>query len=236
MKTPRSFVAALSAMDLPSTFNPYRERCPVHDRADGPRVRRRNLSRWLQAAQRANVDTIWIARDLGYRGGRRTGVPLTDEAHLARAASLMGGIPLKRATLGPAVVERTATTVWRMLASIDQPVMLWNVFPFHPHVIDDPFSNRCHTRAEREVTWPLLLALIEMIEPRRLVAIGRDAASALSDVGVPVYAVRHPSYGGQAEFIDGVRKIYGNAPVQSPGRTLDLPFDIAQPAMEPAAV
>jgi len=148
----------------------------------------------------------------------------------------MGGIPLKRATLGPAVVERTATTVWRMLASIDQPVMLWNVFPFHPHVIDDPFSNRCHTRAEREVTWPLLLALIEMIEPRRLVAIGRDAASALSDVGVPVYAVRHPSYGGQAEFIDGVRKIYGNAPVQSPGRTLDLPFDIAQPAMEPAAV
>jgi len=27
-------------------------------------------------------NTIWMGRDLGYRGGRRTGLALTDEAHL----------------------------------------------------------------------------------------------------------------------------------------------------------
>ena len=31
----------------------------------------------------------------------------------------------------------------------EKPVMLWNVFPFHPHEADDPMSNRCHTRSER---------------------------------------------------------------------------------------
>ena len=54
------------------------------------------------------METIWIARDLGYRGGRRTGVPLTDEVHLTHAAALMGGIALERATEGPAIAERTA--------------------------------------------------------------------------------------------------------------------------------
>jgi hypothetical protein len=33
------------------------------------------------------------------------------------------------------------------------------------------------------------------------IAIGRDAGLALSGLEVPVMTVRHPSYGGQAEFI-----------------------------------
>ena len=37
---------------------------------------------------------------------------------------------------------------------------------------DDPMSNRCHTRAERDETWPLLEALIAMIQPSKIVAIG----------------------------------------------------------------
>ena len=70
-------------------------------------------------------------------------------------------------------------------------------------------SNRCHTRTERELTWPFLEALVGMLKPRRLVAIGGDAAKALAEVKIPVSTVRHPSYGGQAEFIAGIEKIYG---------------------------
>lgn len=156
-----------------------------------------------------HVDTIWIARDLGYRGGRRTGVPLTDEVHLNHAAALMGGIELDRATRGPAVAERTAAVVWSVLSRIGEPAVLWNIFPLHPHEPADPFSNRCHTRSEREATWPLLTALIDMIQPRRIVAIGRDAGMALNGLDITVEVVRHPSYGGQAEFIAGVHRIYG---------------------------
>ena len=80
--TPKTFVSALAAADLPSVFNPWRDRCELHDRRDAAARRRSNLERVLSAALDVQVETIWVARDLGYRGGRRTGVPLTttDEA------------------------------------------------------------------------------------------------------------------------------------------------------------
>ena len=138
----------------------------------------------LNAAIETRAETIWIARDLGYRGGRRTGIPLTDEVHLDEAGRLLGDISYTKATTGAAVAERTAAIVWRMLTRVNQPVMLWNVFPFHPHDANDPMSNRCHSRLERETTWPLLEALIEMLQPRQIVAIGRDAHMALEPLPV----------------------------------------------------
>jgi hypothetical protein len=225
VKTPKAFAAALAETYLPSVFNPYRETCSLHDRPDAADVRRRNLERCLGAALDARVDTIWIARDLGYRGGRRTGLPLTDEVHLGLAGALMGGIKLERATRGPVVAERTAAIVWRVLSHVRQPVFLWNIFPLHPHEAGDPFSNRCHTRAERDTTWPLLTSLVEMIRPKQIVAIGRDAGLALSAINVPVCVVRHPSYGGQAEFIAGVYALYG-----LPGDK-----DLAEPGLLPFA-
>lgn len=209
MNNPKSFVAALAQPRLPSVFNPYADWCPIHDRPDAAGVRKRNLVRFLDAALAARVDTLWIARDLGYRGGRRTGVPLTDEIHLDQAGVLLGGISLDRATRGPVVAERTAAIVWRVLGRIGEPTVLWNIFPFHPHEPDDPFSNRSHTRAERDATWPFLTALLSMFQPRRIVAIGRDARMALAGIDIPVQLVRHPSYGGQSEFISGVHQIYG---------------------------
>ena len=224
MKTPKLFIAALADTCLPSVFNPYRDCCLVHDQPDAARVRKRNLMRFLEAALAVRVDTIWIARDLGYRGGRRTGVPLTDEIHLGQAGALLGGVALDRATRGPVVAERTAAIVWRVLNRIGEPAVLWNIFPLHPHESGDPFSNRCHTRAEREATWPLLTALIAMIRPRRIVAIGRDAGLALSGIGIPVHTVRHPSYGGQAEFIAGVYGIYGTVDDGGHLETAELPL------------
>lgn len=207
--TPRCFVTALSETQLPSVFNPWRDICAVHDRQDAAARRRDNLERLLCAALDSRVETIWIARDLGYRGGRRTGVPLTDEVHLGNAATLMGGIELSRATEGPVVAERTAAITWRVLGRIGRPVMLWNVFPFHPHEPGSPLSNRCHTRVERQATWPLLQALVAMLRPRQIIAIGRDAELALSELGVPTKGVRHPSYGGQREFMEGMYSLYG---------------------------
>ena len=225
--TPKTFVSALAAADLPSVFNPWRDRCELHDRRDAAARRRSNLERVLSAALDVQVETIWVARDLGYRGGRRTGVPLTDEIHLTQASALMGGIALERATDGPAVAERTAAIVWQVLNRIGKPVMLWNVFPFHPHEAGDPMSNRCHTRAEREATWPLLQSLMAMIQPKRIVAIGRDAHMALEGLDIPITAIRHPSYGGQREFIDGMFDIYciSEEPIASPELPLSANYE-----------
>lgn len=207
--TPRKFVDQLAEYNEPSVFNPWRDQCDVYDRKDAAKRRRRNLTKLLEATMDARAETIWIARDLGYRGGRRTGIPLTDEVHLDQAGTLMGGISFDRATQGPVVAERTAAIIWRVLGQIDQPVMLWNVFPFHPHAADDAMSNRCHSRAERQATWPLLESLMKMVHPRQIVAIGRDAQLALKELDIPICPVRHPSYGGQSEFIAGMHSIYG---------------------------
>lgn len=223
--TPSQFVSALEAMSLPSVFNPWRDHCPVHDVADAAARRRQNLETYLEAAVGAHVRTMWIARDLGYRGGRRTGVPLTDEVHLAAATALLGGADLNRATEGPPMAERTAAVIWRVLGRIGAPVVLWNVFPFHPHDDHDPMSNRCHTRLERTETWPLMEALIEMVQPTRIVAIGRDASLALSELGIETSAVRHPSYGGQAEFMSGMYDLYGVAPDEPASRQLSFMND-----------
>jgi uracil-DNA glycosylase len=225
--TPSQFVSALEAISLPSVFNPWRDHCPIHDLADAAQRRRDNLQQFLKAAVAADARSMWIARDLGYRGGRRTGVPLTDEIHLHSAEVLLGGIALTRATEGAPVAERTAAVVWRALTRIGEPVILWNVFPFHPHADGDPMSNRCHTRRERADTWPLLEALVEMVQPSRIIAIGRDASVALSELGLETSAVRHPSYGGQAEFISGMYELYGVVP--------DQPVEQRLPLAEPDA-
>lgn len=202
------FVNRVAELSFDSTFNPYAEACAEHDGADAPAIRRRNLSLVLDAAISHGVDSLWIARDLGYRG-RRTGLALTDEVHLGAHASLFGTPPLTRATRGPAVAERTATIIWQVLKHLDQPIFLWNVFPLHPHERGDPMSNRCHTRSERQACRPLLMRLLDMLQPKTIVAIGRDAQIALADLGVDANKVRHPSYGGQAEFIAGTCDLYG---------------------------
>lgn len=207
-----AFVRELSAYRRDAVFNPYADICVDHDRADAPAVRRRNLRLMLEAALTAQVDAIWIARDLGYRGGRRTGLALTDEAHLDAMQALMHLEGLRKATKGAIVAERTATVVWEMISRVGRPVMLWNVFPFHPHERDDHMSNRSHTRREREETLPFLMALIELLRPSRLVAIGRDSAEALEGIGLPVVCVRHPSYGGQTDFIAQLEAAYDLPP------------------------
>jgi uracil-DNA glycosylase len=203
------FVSALAEIEMPDVFNPYSDQCEEHDRLDAPERRRANLEMFLSAAVSRKVDTIWIARDLGYRGGRRTGVPLTDEVHLDAMSRLFGGLSISRATVGPVVAERTAAVIWRVIEELNCPLFLWNVFPFHPHEAGDPMSNRCHTRSERDMCRPILTALFEMLRPRRIIAIGRDAQMALTDLGIEVNPVRHPSYGGQNEFIGGVFNLYG---------------------------
>ena len=207
--TPSSFVDALARVQLPSVFNPYRDRCPIYDQTDAAYRRRRNLATFIGAAVDQHADTIWIARDLGYRGGRRTGVPLTDEVHLDQMGRLLGGITLERATRGPAFEERTAAVVWKVLTRINKPVILWNVFPFHPHNPDNPFSNRRHTSVERKATWQFFCDLVEMTKPKQLVAIGRDAQHALGQLDICVIDVRHPSYGGQQDFITKIFDFYG---------------------------
>src|ERR1700737_1921926 len=169
--TPRSFVAALSEIGMDGVFNPYRDRCEVHDLADAPAVRRRNLRTYLTAIEQLGVDTIWMGRDLGYRGGRRPGLALTDERRLDAVAHSYPGAAPSKATRGPVVAERTAAEIWAILERLDRLPLLWNVFPFHPHEVDDPLTNRKFTAKELAAVSELNHTLFKWLGIRRNIRI-----------------------------------------------------------------
>lgn len=206
------FVEAVAALKFEDCFNPYTDRCDVHDRRDAPRRRAAALSAMLRRAAEGPIDAIWIGRDLGYRGGRRTGLALTDDVHMAQHARRWSiDLAPERPTIGSAVAERTAAVIWNMLEHIDARIFLWNVFPLHPHEAGDPFTNRQHNARERRAGEELLQELIVLLRPARIVAIGNDAAAAARRItdSVPVVCVRHPSYGGQTQFQEQIAELYG---------------------------
>jgi len=209
--TPTSFVRDLARISLENVFNPYSDTCPIHDRSDGAATRRKNLRTYLEAALALGVDTVWMGRDLGYRGGRRTGLALTDECHLSDLQKLFPGASLSRATRGTAIAERTAAEIWAAMRRVQKPPLLWNVFPFHPHDSASPMTNRRFTASELRAVTELNGALFAWLGVKKIVSIGQDAAQYAGQFGVEVQVVRHPSYGGVVEFRRGIAEVYGAA-------------------------
>jgi hypothetical protein len=120
------------------------------------------------------------------------------------------GVVVERPTKGTPLAERTAAVIWTVLQEIEAPVFLWNVFPLHPREPNNPFTNRAHNAHERSAGEDILAALIILLCPKRIVAVGNDAAKSPARVASAqqVIQVRHPSYGGQTEFLAQVRWIY----------------------------
>jgi hypothetical protein len=106
-----------------------------------------------------------------------------------------------------------------MLERIETGIFLWNVFPLHPHDIGNPFTNRQHNVIERRAGEEVLGRLIQLLKPCRIVAIGNDAAMATArlEPSVPIVSVRHPSYGGQRQFVEQIGELYSIVPTQQAG-------------------
>ncbi|MCC8948182.1 uracil-DNA glycosylase [Bradyrhizobium sp. Arg62] len=208
MSAATRFVSAIRSLNFDDAFNPYRDRCQIHDRADAPAKRSAALRAIIDAATSRGIHSIWVGRDLGYRGGRRTGLALTDDVHVAMHGARWG-VNIERPTKGPAVRERTAALAWSVLEEIELPVFLWNVFPLHPHEPGLPFTNRSHKSAERAAGEELLSELLTLLRPERVVALGGDAARCAERVAGSCVRIRHPSYGGQAEFLRQMSDLYG---------------------------
>ena len=204
---PAQFVEKIRELRLKNTFNPYSDQCDRYDRDDAPQLRSRTLRSMLEAATEREVDAIWIGRDPGHRGGRRTGLAFTDDVHIHQHAERWG-LSIRRPTRGAAVSEQTAAAVWRALSKIESSVFLWNVFPLHPHERGNPFTNRRHNARERRIGEEFVSQLILLLKPRCLVAIGNDAANSACRLAdrQEVIQVRHPSHGGRAKFLAQINK------------------------------
>lgn len=177
---------------LPNTFNPYRDTCDVYDVPDAADIRRENLEVLLRRVVELPDVDMWVGREPGYLGARRTGVALMDEVRLPAYARAMR-VTLRRATRKDARPERTARAVGIALQEIASPIFFWNVCPLHTHEPNNPFSNAKHSPEAAAASRPILEAIIAFVRPRRIIALGDTAHAALANAGKHATLVSHPT-------------------------------------------
>jgi uracil-DNA glycosylase len=192
-----ALLAELSNATIGATFNQFREVGP-DDVADAPATRLANLRQYLRERDQAEV--LAVGEAVGYQGMRWSGIAFTSEFDLLR-----WGEPYRRSSRRPRPwKEPSGTIVHGILEELaaERRVILWNTVPTHPHLPGEPLSNRRPTRLEVAAGLPFALRLIEILQPRLVVGVGRIAADTLG--GRAVY-VRHPAQSGATAFRAGMR-------------------------------
>lgn len=183
-----------------NVFNPWTERNARDDASsNGPQARCRRLAAHL-AIEPAR---LLIGEASGYQGCRVTGIAFTSERLInAGVIPRTGGEPARLSTRHIPWSEPSATIVWSTLQElgIAESTVLWNAFPWHPHVAGESHSNRTPRREECAQGLPVLQALLSAFPRARLFAVGRQAERALLAICRNAQVLRHPAMGGATEF------------------------------------
>ena len=186
----------LPTLTIGTTFNQFRD-AGADDLPDAPAMRLANLRHYL--GERREADVLAVGEAAGYQGMRWSGIAFTSEFDLLR-----WGDPYRRSSRRPRPwKEPSGTIVHGVLEELgaERRVILWNTVPTHPHLAGKPLSNRRPTREEIAAGRVLVERLVEIVQPRILVGVGRIACAALPEAQY----VRHPAQSGATAFRLGMR-------------------------------
>jgi len=189
----------LRTLTIGATFNQFRDAGP-DDVPDAPAIRLANLRLYLE--ERRAADVIAVGEAAGYQGMRWSGIAFTSEFDLLR-----WGDPYQRSSRRVRPwKEPSGTIVHGLLEDLgaERRVILWNTVPTHPHVKGKPLSNRRPSSGEIMQGLAYARRLIDIVQPRLLVGVGRIATEALGDRAV---YVRHPAQSGATAFRAGMRAL-----------------------------
>lgn len=204
--TLEKFFDSLHAATGPQVFNPWTQ----HDAGtDAPGNGAHQRLQRLRAHLAIRPRHMLIGEASGYQGCHVSGIPFTSERLIIAGAIPRVGTDGTRLSVRPRPwSEPSATTVWGALheLGIADDTVLWNAFPWHPHLPGKLQSNRTPTPAERAAGLATLHALLAAFPEARLFAVGRQAEAATSSVGRSVTALRHPSMGGATAFRAGLKR------------------------------
>jgi hypothetical protein len=193
-----------SAASTEERFNPYSDRRADLDVTDAPAIRRANLRAFL-AAYDERPPLFLLLEAPGPWGCRFSGVPITSEAQLADPDFPVDGRPTSREA--EPHTEYSASIFWRVCRPLFPRFFVWNSVPLHPHDPGEPLSIRTPRRTEVREWQDLLTGLLDVLQPERIVGVGRKAERALTEAGAPPTYVRHPSQGGAKKFEAGITEI-----------------------------
>lgn len=193
------------------SFNPYKDICEYFDAPNSHKVRKKNLEKYLEHFSKLDSIDLWVGRDLGYKGGRRTGIPFTSENNID-TLNLKLGLDLKIESKSKVISsEVSANTIWEIFNNLSNNIIFWNIYPYHPHEKGNQLSNRKFNREEEIFGLRILKALIDSLNINRIICIGNDSVNSLKKakiVDIPITSVRHPSYGGVTIFKNQMKDLY----------------------------
>lgn len=144
----------------------------------------------------------------GYRGARRTGIPFTSQRVFIEHENSFIRKLYKRIHVDGFESENTAKMIWDVCTSLDVVPFMWNSFPFHPHVCGNEFSNRAPRSHEINFGKKCLVEIDLIYDFSFVIGVGNMGFRSVSD-SFPhkrIEKVRHPSYGGKNEFIEGMER------------------------------
>lgn len=217
---PKEIVNRLASIRTDAdSFNPYSQRCIVHDKVNGHLIRCKNLELYLEAQIANKPMSLWIAEAPGYMGMRRTGVPLVPENLLEYASKKFRTRErFSKATKTPIQKARTANAVWEAISRFDNPPFLWDIVMLHPHHSGNPMSNRQPRQDEIKLYLPLLRDVMDAFRFKKIIAIGKVAEKALRKLGIHCIYVRHPAHGGKSRFQQQIKALYAESSKSAPTR------------------
>lgn len=171
-------------------------------------IRRNNLFIYLKKLYNDGAKTMLVGEAPGYKGARYTGIPFTSEYILLNHCYFGEKNGYRKTNeLDKIEKENTAKIVWGTLGSINITPILWNAYPFHPFKIGNSQSNRAPRKDELKVGGRFLTNLIDILEIKNIIAVGKNAYKILQEIEIETEYIRHPSYGGKKEFMEGIKTI-----------------------------
>ena len=166
-----------------------------------------NLGCYLRMMRRQKGRKILIVGEApGYRGCRLTGIPFSS-CHLLKNSKHPFLAQLnKRLNLSSELKENSAQTVWQYLSDKEIVPLFWNAFPYHPHKLKAPKTNRKPSSKEVYLGVQFLKAIGDIYQVEKIASLGRSGfqAAEIAFPALDIRYIRHPSYGGKKDFIRGM--------------------------------
>lgn len=216
MKNAERFIESLRQAPTGNIFNPWWQPDEIHDDySNSAEIRRHQLKAYLRERW-GKCRYLLVGEALGYQGGHFSGIAMTSERMLLGHLTAKGIHPdhiftgmepsrTSRADIRKdGFTEPTATIVWGHLlgAGIDPYTFtIWNALPWHPYHADKGMlSNRTPTDSEFAAGLKCLERLLELMQPEKIVAVGKKASAQLEKLQIKFHEVRHPANGGAGKF------------------------------------
>ncbi|HQT24009.1 MAG: hypothetical protein B7X86_14310 [Sphingobacteriales bacterium 17-39-43] len=178
-------------------------------------VRRQNLYIYLTFMQNLPTSVLLVGEAPGHRGCKLTGIPFTSEKILIEENCFgILGEDKSYVHINPSnklQTEVSAAIVWNELRKYKEIPLMWNIYPFHPFQSFKENTNRSPSGTEINRGKEILNELLKLFDIKKIGAIGKKAESGITKLkhSFKTQYIRHPSYGGQALFQQGISEFIG---------------------------